>query len=172
MSTVLLSDIVLPSVEHAALATRLAKFYEAVDAAIADHRPVCRNRGLCCRFADFGHKLYVSTVELVYFVGHARDRWRPPSVNSTCPYHRAGRCEARAFRPLGCRVFFCDPETREWQGPEYEDRLLELRRIGSEFGVSYRYVEWLSALREISEAIRSSEPESGRIDEPRGGMID
>ncbi len=172
MSGASLSDLVLPFAEHDALAARLAVLYDSVDSAIAGYGPVCRNRGLCCRFADFGHRLYVSTVELTYFVRHARDSWRLPGEDDACPYHHAGRCEARTFRPLGCRIFFCEPEAREWQGPEYESRLIELRRVGSRFGVAYRYVEWLSVLRDLSAAIRAGWTKSGRIDEPRGGMIE
>jgi hypothetical protein len=157
-----LNEIVLLAAERTDLAERLLRFYEAADQAIAERGPVCRNRGLCCHFAAFGHKLYVSTVELAYFVRHARGQWRAPNGADDCPYHVAGRCEARAFRPLGCRVFFCDSETREWQGPEYEGRLIELRRIGEEFGVEYRYLEWLSALTELSDAVASKHPQGSQ----------
>jgi len=153
-----LSDIVLAAARDDRLAECLAAFYGATDQAIAGYGPVCRNRGLCCHFAEFGHKLYVTTAELAFFLrqagGGAR---RPDAAGDDCPYHVAGRCEARLFRPLGCRVFFCDPDTREWQGPEYESRLIELKGIGDRHGVDYLYVEWLSALRELSEALGSKE---------------
>ena len=148
-----LSEIVLPHIDRDDLAAKMDAFYAEADQAIAANRPVCRNRGECCRFAAFGHKLYASSVELVDFVRCARSAWHYPGGASDCPYHVGGLCVARPFRPLGCRIFFCDPETREWQGPEYERRLIELRQIGTDFGVDYRYVEWLSALRELSEAI-------------------
>ncbi|NJN55436.1 MAG: hypothetical protein HC804_12180, partial [Anaerolineae bacterium] len=42
-------------------------FYAEVDATVAAHSPVCTNRGQCCKFDSFGHKLYVTDVELRYF---------------------------------------------------------------------------------------------------------
>lgn len=146
-----LADLVLPHAERAELHARMATFYAAVDEAVAAHRPVCRNRGACCRFDSFGHKLYVTTVELAFFLHGLRDRPRLPQEGA-CPYQVGGLCTARDHRPLGCRVFFCDPETRDWQGPEYERRLIELRQLSSEFGVPYRYVEWLSVLQALHAA--------------------
>jgi len=166
-----LSEIVLPAVNRDDLAAKMRAFYADADAAIAAYRPICRNRGECCRFATFGHKLYVSSVELVYFVRHARSAWREPGESSDCPCQIDGLCAARPYRPLGCRVFFCDPEAREWQGPEYERRLLELRQIGADFGVDYRYVEWLSAMRELTDAIRSKNRGFDGIDAPSPDMI-
>ena len=164
-----LGDLVLPHVERADLRARLTAFYAAVDEAIAAHKPVCRNRGDCCRFDRYGHKLYVTTLELACFLHGRRGSWRPPR-DDACPYQIDGRCTAREHRPLGCRVFFCDPATRDWQGPEYERRLIELRQIGADFGIPYRYIEWLSALHALHAAEESCS--SGGIDAASGDMIE
>ncbi len=157
-----LTDHVLPHVGRDDLAERMVRFYDDVDAAIATHAPICRNRGDCCKFDVFGHKLYITAIELAYFLHgmrmphHSPDDAAnrqsptvnlPSSIGRTCPYHVAGRCLARRHRPLGCRIFFCDPDTRGWQEPEYERRLGELKRIGDDLAVDYRYVEWLSAIQ-------------------------
>ena len=147
--TAALAELVMPHLDRTDLAARIAAFYAAVDEAVAAHGPVCRNRGLCCGFDRFGHSLFVTTVELAYFVRCSRDL-RPAASGSTCPYHVDGVCRARDSRPLGCRVFFCDPLSRHWQGPTYERGLAELKRIGTAFGIDYRYVEWLSALGELT----------------------
>jgi len=34
---------------------------------IASHGAVCRGSGRCCRFEEWGHRLYVTGVELVHF---------------------------------------------------------------------------------------------------------
>lgn len=91
-------------------------FYTEVDAAVASHSPVCINRGHCCKFDSFGHKLYVTDVELRYFSEGMRSRWIDPTDEAKCPYQSGGRCNARERRPLGCRVFFCDPAAQGWQG--------------------------------------------------------
>jgi len=127
---------------------RMADFYTRVDAAVAKHNPTCWNRGVCCKFAAYGHRLYVTEPELRYFAfGLAADRRIPTTTADACPYHTAGRCTARSHRPLGCRIFFCDESAQDWQGPEYERFLAELKAIGASFDLPYAYREWLSALR-------------------------
>lgn len=147
-----LADLVMPHVDRAELTGVLERFYADTDLAIAAHAPICHNRGECCQFETFGHSLFVTTLELVYFVRGQRATWLEPS-NGSCPYQQGGQCTARPHRPLGCRVFYCDPADKDWQGPEYESRLMALRRLGAEYGVVYRYVEWLSALRALSSSI-------------------
>jgi Fe-S-cluster containining protein len=127
----------------------MREFYRDVDASIASHQPVCINRGNCCKFASYGHRLYVTDVELDYFLLHEPPRPVAPAAVA-CPYQEGGRCTAREHRPLGCRIFFCDENSRNWQGPEYERHLERLKQIGQRFGISYRYREWLSALADGS----------------------
>ncbi len=154
-----LVEMILPHVDHDSLAARMSAFYTEVDAAVAARNPTCRNRGLCCQFDRFGHRLYVTPVELAYFVRSTREQWREATDADRCPYHISGRCTARPHRPLGCRIFFCEPAAQAWQGTEYERRLTELKDIGAAFSVPYRYTDWLSALRAIGAA---PPPKSGR----------
>lgn len=126
-------------------------FYAEVDATVAAHSPVCINRGQCCKFDTFGHKLYVTDVELRYFVEGMRANWLEPGDEAQCPYQLGGKCNARERRPLGCRIFFCDPDAQAWQGPEYERFLSRLKALGEAHGVTYRYREWLSALRDAEQ---------------------
>ncbi len=146
--TATLHELVMPHLDRDDLAARIAAFYTALDQTITAHGPICRNRGICCSFDRFGHSLFVTTVELVYFIRCNHDS-PPIKGSSSCPYHVDGECRARGSRPLGCRIFFCDPLSQDWQGPTYERGLVELKRIGTAFGVNYRYVEWLSALNEL-----------------------
>lgn len=131
-----------------AFAARMRAFYMEMDAAIAAHRPVCINRGACCKFGQFGHKLYVTLAEVTYFVREQRAAGLKPVENDeTCPYQVDGQCTAREHRPLGCRIFFCDPAAKAWQPDEYEQGLATLKQIGAEFDIPYRYGEWLGMLR-------------------------
>lgn len=131
---------------------RMSEFYARVDAEVASHSPLCHNRGLCCKFAAYGHRLYVTQPEYAYFANGLAGDWRPVDPDqSDCPYHVGGVCTARTHRPLGCRVYFCDENAQEWQGPVYERFLAELKQIGQDFGMPYAYREWLSALREGNE---------------------
>lgn len=133
----------------AGLRARMVEFYRRADAVIAAHRPVCINRGACCRFAEYKHRLFVTPPELAYFLDRQRAAGlRRAETDAVCPYQIGGVCTAREHRPLGCRIFFCDPATTVWQGPEYERCLAELKAIGDELQMPYRYVEWLQALRD------------------------
>lgn len=122
-------------------------FYAEADAAIAAKGATCWNRGDCCRFAVYGHRLFVTTLETAYYL--AAGDSSPPVEGETCPHAFAGRCHARDHRPLGCRIFYCDPNAQDWQGPLTEDRLARLRRMHVEFNVPYFYAEWLTVLRAL-----------------------
>lgn len=142
-----------------AFSSAMRDFYEEVDATIAGHQPVCINRGDCCKFAAFGHRLYVTDIELIYFLRGEADRLLPADpAAGACPYQQAGRCTAREHRPLGCRIFFCDENARDWQGPEYERLLDRLKHLGRQFDMAYRYREWLSALSEGVSPLTTTGP--------------
>jgi Fe-S-cluster containining protein len=44
--------------------------YTAVQDALDLRRPVCNASGRCCRFDEFGHRLFVTTIELGAFLGN------------------------------------------------------------------------------------------------------
>lgn len=162
------------------LAAAMSAFYEQVDAAIGSHNPTCQNRGACCKFGSFGHRLYVTDLELAYFVRGRGTDWRHPTDDDACPYQIDGMCTAREHRPLGCRIFFCDANAQGWQGPEYERFQERLKQLGEQHGVPYRYREWLSALRDQDVPERahrqsyngSSEGETGGAGTAATGKVD
>ena len=164
-----LDDRILAHARDDKLADAMARFYAETDEAIAAHKPVCINRGACCKFGSFGHKLYVTDVELAYFVRGQQGSWKAPDGEATCPFQVGGQCTAREHRPLGCRIFFCDPSAKDWQGPEYERLHAELTRIGESHGVAYQYGEWLSALSRAGEALKADV--ANEIDATTGPMI-
>lgn len=142
-------DMILPLADREDLAKGMARFYDQLDRTIAGHGPTCWNHGSCCKFGEFGHKLFVTTVELAYFVRGNLDDWRPPATEDSCPFQVQGKCTARAHRPMGCRIFFCDPDAQDWQNDEYEKQLRTLKAISAASGVDYRYIEWMRALHEV-----------------------
>lgn len=129
-------------------------FYQRLASQIDGHRPVCRNRGACCRFGEFGHRLYVTAVELAYFAGTVGRERAAPEAASACPYQIEGLCDVRESRPMGCRVFFCESAGQGWQEDLTESALGELRTIHEQFDIPYAYSEWLTALRQLSETTR------------------
>ncbi len=96
--------------------------YRDLDAEVAGPAPVCLVSGLCCRFEEYGHTLFVSAPEMAILLADAPPPSRPLDDGATCPWQDArGRCTAREARPLGCRVYFCDP-TYQDQAPTWPRR--------------------------------------------------
>lgn len=167
------------------MATETAKLVEAVaailaeaDADIAARRPVCVASGRCCRFEEYGHRLYVTAAEMVFFSeiengklemkkGEGMEKGelrmekdgegRRVSLRQFfgaesprgCPFQVEGLCTAREARPLGCRLYFCDENAQSWQNEVYEKYHAKLRAVHERFGLPYRYLEWRAALREL-----------------------
>lgn len=121
--------------------------FDDVDAAVARKSPLCVNRGLCCRFSQYGHRLYVTSTELAYFLSGFSEDLRAPVSDGYCPYQVQGRCTARQHRPLGCRVYFCDPASQNWQPDLTETALKKLQTIGKAHNLPYVYLEWTEGLR-------------------------
>lgn len=127
------------------------RLYEELANAIAERKPVCTASGRCCRFESYGHRMYVSTIELARFVVDLESAGEPGGNalwgGTGCPFQIDGLCGVHAIRPLGCRTFYCDPTSAQWQNELYERHHSELRALHNELGIPYQYVEWREALQ-------------------------
>jgi len=130
-------------------------FYIEADRLIAAHQPTCWNRGACCRFGEYGHRLYVTALEAAYYLA-VQPGAVPPITADASPHAHDGQCHARDCRPLGCRIFYCDPHAQHWQGPLTEQCLEELKRLHWELGVPYFYADWMTVLRAVESVSRPS----------------
>jgi hypothetical protein len=54
------------------------------------------------------------------------------------------------IKPLGCRVYFCDPTAQGWQQELSERTLAMVRAIHERHGVPYRYGEWRGLLEVVT----------------------
>ena len=130
--------------------------YGLVQQEIDRRRPACQQSGRCCRFDEFGHRLYVTTIELAVFIHELRqiEHSRPssglPIFNPVggCHFQQAGLCSVHPIRPFGCRIFFCDPSAERWQEEQYEQFHGQIRSIHDDLGIPYFYVEWRRAVEE------------------------
>jgi Fe-S-cluster containining protein len=148
---------------RAAVNDLYARVQQKVDA----RRPVCAVSGRCCRFEEYGHRLYVTTLELAAFVhefDQARSQGRVPPADgwdgTGCPFQVSKLCGVHPFRPFGCRMFFCDATSTGWQNEAYERFHAELKHLHETMGVPYAYVEWRQALRAIGLGLDSAERDS------------
>ncbi len=136
----------------------MRSFYAAVDERLARLPGRCDNRGECCRFGAYGHRLYVTFLETAWFLACLEDADRATGADrveacgpaeDVCPFARGGVCTTRAGRPLGCRIFLCDPAARDWQGPVTEELLAELRELHRRLDVPYFYADWMTVLAAV-----------------------
>lgn len=153
---------VLDAAARAEVRQEVQGIYQQVTEAIDRRRPVCEASGRCCRFEQFGHRLFVTTMELAAFI-HALDKGSVSSElqasvaswqGSGCPFQVGRLCGVHAIRPFGCRIFFCDSTSTAWQAEQYEQFHAALKRAHDRLRVPYYYVEWRAALR----ALRLNDP--------------
>jgi len=128
-------------VDHA-----LQALYGAMAEEVSRQGAVCWLSGKCCHFDAYGHRLYVTGLEVAWVLDQAGMPPRSPAAGHACPYQSKRQCTIHAWRPMGCRIFFCQDGTEAWQHDLYERKLKGLREIHDRFGVDYGYMEWLAAL--------------------------
>src|ERR1700729_2226886 len=78
------------AMEKAEVARAIGNVYTAVSDAIELRKPLCITSGKCCRFDEYGHRLFVTTMEMAAFLQH-----NPPPVsqaNGGCPYQQEKLC--------------------------------------------------------------------------------
>jgi hypothetical protein len=132
------------------LHSRVVALYAEADAAIAAAGPRCDASGRCCRFKEYRHTLFVSNLEAEVLLAGAPSYEKPVS-GDFCPFQVNNLCTAREPRPLGCRVYFCDPTYQETGNAITEDYLRRLKELAEEFHVDWRYAPLHHFLNEAPE---------------------
>ena len=139
------------------VAAAVHALYARVTAEIDRRRPKCEMSGRCCNFESYGHRLYLTTLELATFLHDLPEPQLPTAIPSTgCPFQLNKLCTVHTIRPFGCRIFFCDPSAAEWQQSAYERFHAELKHLHQQLSVPYAYMEWRTALRGITQAAPKS----------------
>lgn len=165
----------------------LRAIYCQLDADVQKRGPTCWVSGRCCNFDQHGHLLYVTALEIAWVIRRVdddqkSDAMRSPSIeggqsdppvnpsvglpvmgvvdeaHGPCKYQVNGLCSIHAIRPMGCRIYFCQSGTQQWQQQLYERYLARLRKLHERRSIPYRYMEWRSGLDEAHRAIRSNRP--------------
>jgi Fe-S-cluster containining protein len=126
----------------------LRDLYRDLDQAVAEFGPLCVLTGRCCRFQEYGHTLFLSEPEALLLLADAPPAARGLDAGESCPWQDShGRCSARDARPLGCRVFFCDP-SYETRAPELTETFLSrLKRLAEEHDWPWHYAPLHDHLR-------------------------
>ena len=131
--------------QDAAFLAAMADVYRRADAETTRGRALCLGGGACCKFDLTAHRLYLSTGELAFLCQSPPADPRRCRLGR-CPYQVAARCSARQHRPLGCRLFFCDPRARDWSRPCHERYHREIQLLHERRRVPYLYAELTGSL--------------------------
>jgi hypothetical protein len=142
------------------LQRRVLALYAEVDAAVAAAGPRCEASGRCCRFKEYGHTLFISHLEAEVLL-EAAPPYETPVSSDFCPFQKENLCTAREPRPLGCRVYFCDPAYQATGNQITETYLRRLKQLADELGLGWRYAPLHIFLNEgDGRSRRPAEPES------------
>jgi hypothetical protein len=136
----------------AALRRQVLELYQDVDRDVAAAGPVCVASGRCCRFKEYGHTLFLSSLEAEVLL-HDAPPYDPQAVTPDfCPFQQGNLCTARGPRPLGCRVYYCDPNYQNSCNEITETYLRRLKEIAGMHNVPWRYAPLHQFLRHPEEA--------------------
>lgn len=137
--------------------------HETIAGAARASNPVCTASGRCCDFGRVGHDLFVTGLEVAWTLDRipaARaigvGDVSTAEARGDCPFLVADgsikRCGVHPARPMGCRVYFCDP-TRERFVQDLAERGASLvRELHDLLSIPYVYAEWRVLLRCFAEA--------------------
>jgi hypothetical protein len=136
---------------------RVLEIYKEVDQAVASAGPVCIASGRCCRFKEYGHVLFVSNLEAEVLL-HSAPPYEQPVSADFCPFQKDNLCTAREPRPLGCRVYYCDPSYQATGNRITEDYLQRLKDLANEHAIPWRYAPLHHFLNHPEEASTTGHP--------------
>lgn len=138
-----------------ALQRQVLELYHEVDQAVAAAGPVCVASGRCCRFKEHGHTLFLSNLEAAVLLAGA-PAYTPPVSSDYCPFQQGTLCTAREPRPLGCRIYYCDPAYQETGNRLSEESLHRLKQLAEAHGMAWRYAPLHHFLNHPEEAAPES----------------
>ncbi len=129
-----------PGLDPAGFRAELMALYGDLDSEVRRLGPACDLSGLCCRFEAYGHTLFLSAPEAALLVADAPRPSRPVDGGATCPWQDGrGRCTARDARPLGCRLYFCDPAYQGEMPALGEAFIARLKSLVDRLGLPWDY---------------------------------
>jgi Fe-S-cluster containining protein len=150
-----LARAVKAAAEVGGLADAIQSLYRQVQDEVDRRRPICQISGRCCRFEEYGHRLFVTTAELAVFASQLPATGLSPAPadwdGRGCPFQVGGLCGVHKIRPFGCRIYFCDATSTQWQQDLYERFHHDLKALHERFAIPYLYVEWREGLRAIRQ---------------------
>ena len=125
------------------ICNEVRQIYDWLDENIENLDPQCSACGKCCNFESFGHKLFITTPELLYFFKNVKQLRK--MFGQSCPYLEDGKCTVRDFRFAGCRIFFCKADA-DVQNKLSEIAVGKFKSLCDKFNLPYLYTDLITAL--------------------------
>ena len=125
------------------ICSEVKEIYDWLDSNIKNFNPQCAACGKCCDFAAYGHKLFITTPELLYFYKNIKNFKSMPG--QTCPYLENNKCTARDFRFAGCRIFFCKADSEQLNQLS-EQVIKKFKTLCEKYDLPYRYIDLATAM--------------------------
>jgi hypothetical protein len=132
------------------------EMYRDVDREVARAGPVCVASGRCCRFKEYGHTLFLSNLEAEVLLNGAPAYDKGAVRPDFCPFQKENLCTAREPRPLGCRVYYCDPSYQETGVAIAEKYVKRLKQLADAYGMTWHYAPLHHFLRHPEDAAASA----------------
>ena len=149
-------DWIRANIDNDSCIQAVREIYRQIDRRIEAVGASCENCGLCCDFTRFGHRLYVTTLEILYLLhglphqsASSGGLQTKPIISGRCLYQQDQGCLMRPNRPASCRIFYCRDLDNDFQNELTEQVLQKLRRLHEQFRAVYYYADmeqWLAKI--------------------------
>ncbi|HML73662.1 MAG TPA: hypothetical protein PKB02_04120 [Anaerohalosphaeraceae bacterium] len=106
----------------------------------------CKACGQCCDFESFGHRLFLTPPERIYFQAGLTQNNIPllPMTTGVCPYRKDSQCSVYPWRFAGCRIFNCTGDA-DLQGQLSEEAVAFCKNLCIQHGLEYQYLDLKTA---------------------------
>lgn len=134
---------------HSQLISDVQAVYNWLQGELAALDQPCTACGECCDFDAFGHRLYVTTPELIYFQHFLGPEIKEMTAG-VCPYRIDGKCSVYPYRFSGCRIFSCKGDA-ENENAICEQAVSKFKDLCDQYKLPYRYLYLKDGLAIVHE---------------------
>ncbi len=126
------------------IADAVGRIYRGIDEQIGAESNPCRACGKCCDFDAYGHRLYVTGPEMIYFIAKVDSEIKAMPAG-ICPYNIEDKCTVYRHRFAGCRIFCCKGDD-SFRSRLTEAAINDFKAICEDFDIPYSYTDLPAAL--------------------------
>lgn len=135
------------------IAAEVEEVYEWLNRQIENkvpHAQRCIGCGKCCDFESYGHRLFITTPEMIHFrIKIGKDNLKAMH-DGVCPYVEDGKCSIHPYRFAGCRIFFCKGD-EDFQSYLSEESIRRFKHICNKYDLPYQYKDLASTLNFLAK---------------------